>query len=239
MWSLRTRVNKKEMMSTILNLLRENCKEFLTSEIHEHVKKLYPKISVTGVLYYLKMLEKENKIEKRKLGEEFLWFAKRNFPKVVVLVGYSGSGKSTVAYYFYKKYHYKILNVGDLVEELSKGKDVSKFSLKLKNNKRLLNKIEKNIETNTVVDGVREPYIIKHLKKKYSAKVFAIFCKEEILKQRLRKKGLDEQEIQNKLLLDKQLGIEKSFKFADYKIVDNDYPLLKIFEQVDKIMLSF
>lgn len=121
--------------------------------------------------------------------------------RLIGLTGTNGAGKGKAASYFVKKgFHY--FSLSDLIrEELrKKGKEITRDNLiKMGNYLRekygpdiLARRVMKKIKENSVIDSIRNPKEIEHLRKQKSFILLAIDAPVELRYERTKKRGRDE-----------------------------------------------
>jgi len=149
---------------------------------------------------------------------------------VFCLVGLTGSGKSFVASKLAELFQCEVINIGDIVRSFTDKPLELKDSPKLA--KAIFKRVDKEFErkNNVVLDGIRETYLLKEIKKKYTAFVIAIvasdstrfirYAERECISDLLH--GLDGyQEFLAKTKEEKLIGVEECMKVADCVIENN------------------
>lgn len=125
---------------------------------------------------------------------------------MLIISGYSGCGKNTIAKALIKSYVTtidNIVNVSDIVLSISKdGKGVQ-----LKDNKVILEKLDKVANEKTIIVGIRENYIIDYFVDKYKAHVIILTISEQERINRLVKRGMTLCQVRDKFIDELQVGI--------------------------------
>jgi dephospho-CoA kinase len=177
--------------------------------------------------------------------------------KLILIVGLSGSGKSTVSNFIKKRFNADVFLSGDIVRDETKRRGLSYtpendskiahwFNLKGRENllvKRMLFKAEKSKKNLIVLEGFRSDQDLKYIKEMSKTKPFVIAIKApfNVRARRLlkRKKRFDEDPIKYLRFRDKEEkghGVIKLMKKADYTIDNSKLNKKQTNERANRIM---
>jgi len=170
------------------------------------------------------------------------------------IFGPAGGGKGIAAKYIAKKFHYKIINMGNIVRALAKKEHLkptrdnleklqAKYSKIYRHDFVIEHALEKAMRSKkpVILDGIRKPIQAKLAKQKLHAKLILVNARPELRFERMKKrrrtgfaKNLEEFKKSEKKE-DKVFDLKKTFSMADYKI-DNSNGMGYLISKLDKIM---
>jgi dephospho-CoA kinase len=170
------------------------------------------------------------------------------------ILGAAGSGKGIASKYLAKRYHYKIINMGDIVRALARKEHLSptrenleklqaKYSNIYKQDFVIEHALKKAFESKkpVILDGIRKPIQAKLAKQKLKAKLILVDASPSIRFERMKKrrrtgfsKTLDEfKKLESRE--NKVFNLNRTFRMVDYKI-DNSNGKACLFRQLDRLM---
>lgn len=167
--------------------------------------------------------------------------------------GPAGGGKGFASKYIAKKYHYKIINMGDLVRALARKEHLKPTRENLEKLQAKYSKYGKDfvigralekasqMKCPVIFEGMRKPIQAELVKKKMNARLILVDANPKIRFERMKErrrtgfsKTLREfNELEKKE--EKVFNLKKTFSYADYK-VDNSNGEKDLYNQIDKIM---
>ena len=170
------------------------------------------------------------------------------------VLGAAGSGKGIAAKYLAKKYHYKIVNLGDIVRSLARKEKLkptrdnleklqAKYSKKYHYDFIIEHALEKaqRIKGPVILDGIRKPVQAKLAKQKLNAKLILVDATPELRFERMKKRRRTgfadtlEEFKRSEAKEDKVFNLKKTFSMIDYKVNNSDGMQL-LFKQLDNLM---
>jgi len=128
-------------------------------------------------------------------------------PMKVLLIGYSASGKSTIAREISKQYNTKRISVSALIDKYITEMKEKKSYKSLKNNTKMYQFISDNLPNDFVLDGVREYNLYRFLKRKHKFNTYIVVLGELDRIDRLRKRNMSWDDIISLDLTERQIGI--------------------------------
>ena len=153
---------------------------------------------------------------------------------VLVIVGFSGSGKTTIAENLLKNKKFdKIINVGDIAKKLAVN------PLDLIDDDKLLNALLNDLTDNSIVTGIRELYIYEYLQERFDVNGIRCICPKEVRRDRLLKRGLTLKQAKEKERIDLELGLDELYHtglfglsvYTDTNIEEMMLPIIKRLNQ--------
>jgi len=170
------------------------------------------------------------------------------------ILGPAGSGKGIAADYISRKYHYKLINLGNIVRALARKEKIKPTranleKLQLKYSKiygkdfvigRALEKAKK-INKPVILDGIRKPVQARLAKQKLKAKLILVNADPRLRFERMKKRRRTGFARNLKEFLEQEkkeerfFNLKKTFSMVDYK-ADNSNGMRFLFKQIDEIM---
>jgi dephospho-CoA kinase len=174
--------------------------------------------------------------------------------RLIGLTGTNGSGKGEAASFFVKK-GYAYLSLSDIIrDELrNKGQEITRDNLiRMGNTMReevspdiLARKIMKKVKGKAVIDSIRNPKEVEHLRKQQGFILLAIDAPPKIRYERVKKRGREEsvltlqefiaKEAEEMSTVERSQQLQVCMKMADFTIQNNG-TLQELHKKLEKLL---
>lgn len=163
---------------------------------------------------------------------------------VILLIGYSGCGKSYVAEKYCNKYTtdlFHIIDYSNYIRLISKEKGNSLGSDCVGNNKAI-ELLLKELEENTMVVGMRELDDVEKLidqcrKKNYTFHLVYLYASEEVrFKRLMNKRAMSLEEVCKKDIVERQIGISKLIYSLPHHWLSTEQPIEDVIAELKIIV---